>query len=176
MGILSSNLDFQFLEPEQIQVMDEVRDGLIDPGDLLLELYEGMDDSVIGTVRAELARVRRAQGGYDLSGVDFNKRSGPLYLLQWITSGDEIGVQVWAEHVGQLRGKQKSDMRSRVLSIVNRYGIPVAATWTIIAWTSTGRRGPDLDGLNGLLAGSYYEWQGKITNGMVIDSFRKWRR
>ncbi|WP_133789940.1 hypothetical protein [Kribbella sp. VKM Ac-2571] len=166
---------FEFPDPGRIEVSDEVRNGLIDPGDLLLELYEGTDPSVIRSVQAELDRVRRPKGGYDLSGVKHHKRSGPLFLLSWITSGDYIAVQVWAEHVGVLRGKQKNEVRGRVMSIVSQYGIPVAATWTILSWASTGVRGPRLDGLNHLLGTGYYEWQGKITNGMVIDSIRKWR-
>lgn len=175
MGLFSSNVAFQFPDAEQIEVPDYVRDGLIDPGRLLLELYENTDSSVIGQVQAELHRVRRPQGGYDLAGVKHDKRSGPLFLLGWITSGDWIAVEVWAQHTS-LRGAQKNDVKTRINAIVKSYGIPVAATWTIMAWASSGQRGPSLEILNDLLASSYYDWQGKITNGMVIDSFKKWKR
>lgn len=174
MGLFSKKREFSYPDPTGIQVPEWVSRQLTDPGDLLRDIYSNAHEPTRQAVEEELRRVRFPGGGYDLSGIN-NKKDGPLYLLGWITSGDWIGLQVWACH--DLGGAQKREMEAKVKQIRDAQGIPAAATWALATWSSTGERHtPSLDLLEHLLSGKYFEQQGSITNGMVIDSFKKWQR
>lgn len=153
---------------------ERIGDQLPDPGRLLLDLYEGTDPTVQEQVAAEVARVRFPSGGYDLREHKYDKRSGPVGLLCWITTGDWIAAQVWAVH--DLGGAQKRQVQATVGELCRNQGVPAAATWALTAWKSTDRRAPSVDILSDMLASSYNEWLGKVTNGMFMDSIRKWRR
>lgn len=171
MGLFSSKPSLVLPSTTDIHVPDELRGLLPDPGEMLLGIYPS---TVQDMVAGELDRVRFPGGGYDLRGVKFDKKSGPLHLLQWITAGDWITVQVWARK--DLGRGQKKEVENIVADLCRDRGVPTAASWTLQAWASADRARPNIQILMDMLASTYYEGKSNITNGMVIDSIKKWRR
>lgn len=174
MGIFSSQPALALPSTEHITVPDWLSGQIPDPGQMLLDLYDGVDTSVQQEVAVEIRRVRFSSGGYDLRESRYDKHSGPLGLLCWITTNDWISTRAWAVH--GLKGTQKMQVKATVADLCRSRGIPVAATWVLIAWKGVDRQAPSVEVLFDMLASSYDEWLGKITNGMVINSIRKWHR
>lgn len=172
MGLFSASPALDFPDREVPLDARHAAEVLPDPGQMLLALYAGADRAVIDRVAAEVARVRQPTGGYVLPSGKLDKRSGPLWLLKWIMTGDWIAIEVWASQ--GLSGAQKREMRDGVVAVHRQHGAPAAATWAVVAWGSD-RRAPSLDILAGMLASGYGDWRGKVTNGMYRDSITKWR-
>jgi hypothetical protein len=141
-----------------------------------MSIYQGFPfpDQVHAAVASELNRVRFPSGGYDLRNEKYDKKSGPLGLLCWITAGDWISVQVWAR--GDLGRSQKKEVENIVADLCRNQGIPAAASWVQQAWSSSNREIPRIELLVHLLNQVYDERLGTITNGMVSDSINKWKR
>lgn len=175
MGLFSrrNEQDAVFEPPGNIVVDSEVLRALPDPGAFLLDLvsdFPGFREAAA----AEISRVRHQNGGlpYNLrQGLASNTSAGPLYLLHWITSTEFIPVQVWASH--GLKSKAMKNMMLVVENLVRDQGVPAAATWV------HEQRGPQLLGLDFLASQLLNDYEGHaatLTNGTVIDSFKKWKR
>jgi len=172
MGFFSkSNGSTAFADPGEVAIDPDIAQALPDPGQILLAVYPA---SVTAEVDAEYQRVRHPQGGYPSElrrGLPLKPSTGPLYLLDWITAGDWIPVQVWASN--GLRFGTKSGVDQTVSALCSTQGIPAAATWVL------SQRGDDVLPLRFLaeqLEDYYADRADSITNGMVIDSIRKWKR
>ncbi|MGO4230179.1 hypothetical protein AB4Y72_15065 [Arthrobacter sp. YAF34] len=172
MGFFSKdNSGTAFADPGQVAVDPDVAQTLPDPVEVLLAAYP---EPAATEAAVEYRRVRHPHGGYPSGlrrGLPLKPSAGPLYLLNWLTAGDEITVQVWATN--GLRFGAKSGVEQTVGTLCSTQGIPAAATWVL------SQRGSDVlpvDFLAGQLADYYEERASSITNGMVIDSIRKWKR
>lgn len=177
MGLFSGSANAKapdYSYPGDVAVIPEVAAALPDPGHYLLDCLSDLHESSQLAAREEFDRVRHANGGLPSifrRGIPSKPSSGPLYLLNWITNLESITVQVWASN--GLRFGSKRSMEAVALELVDQQGVPAAASWVL------GQRGNDVLGLDFLahqLSNGYEEWAGNLTNGMVIDSFKKWKR
>jgi hypothetical protein len=177
MGLLSGRPDDTsagLTDPNDIVVPEWVVERLPDPGAILLDLLGGLHEESLSAAAAEIARVRHPTGGLPKAlrpDVKLSPKSGPLYLLEWITAGDYIALDVWA--TARLHGQRKRQIADISRNIVSSQGIPAAATWVLV---SRRDNTPKLDILADMLENHYAERTGTITNDMVIKSFRKWQR
>lgn len=173
MGLFSSKPAPELPSTDGVDVPDWLLEKLPSPHGALLNLYDNPETKQV--VAAELDRVRFPTGGFDTRGASpAGKHGGPLSLLSWITTGDWIAVQVWA--TSDLPRSTTNAIKGPIQSLVSERGVPYAVTWAMIARGAVGAEPKPVEILAGMLENGYREWLGKITNGMVIDSIRKWRR
>lgn len=172
MGLFSSKeTPLSIISPGLVEVNAEVRSVIPDAGDVLLGVVGEAQQEV---VKSEIRRVRHANGGLPgelRQGIPFKASSGPIYLLQWICAGDYITVEVWAS-LG-LRGREAKEVSKIAGQIVNAQGIPAAATWVMRTRMSAP---PRVETLAEMLSDTYSNNLGTMTNAMLIDSFKKWKR
>lgn len=173
MGLFSSKPAPELPSHDSIVVPSDVRAALPDPGTILLSLYPSEEAQAV--VAAELDRVRFPDGGYDTRNSSYStKHAGPLGLLSWITTLDDVALQVWASQ--DLSRAHKRVLDAPIATLNRDRGTPYAAAWSQLVRHEAGARPQSWSLLAGLLNRGYEEWAGKITNGMVIDSIRKWQR
>ncbi len=157
-----------------VAVDSEIAARIPDAGAFLLQELPITDEGIFRAVEASIDRLRHANGaitGKRLSEIGSrNWKAGPVTHLAWLTAQDGIILEVWASFgLGRREGKR---IGQQVLQVYLMQGIPAAATW---AFRSRPNARLDLDSLVGQLTGSRIEWMGKLTNGDIIKSFKKWR-
>lgn len=174
MGFFSRDIEATPSIPP-VEVSSYVAEALPDAGNILVEIVGGYDAASASLTETEIERVRHANGGLPRAlrrDVPSQASGGPLFLLNWITTLEAITFDVWA--TSGLRGATKKHVQVNSASILEHQGLPAAATWVLSARAGDG--GARLDSLARSLEAAYEEWVAKLTNGMLIDAFRKWKR
>jgi hypothetical protein len=175
MGIFGRREELQTVDPDEIPVDPAVAECLPDAGEFLLRNIAPLPESSMRELAAEIERVRHRNGSItnrNLGDVGVRDwKSGPLTHLVWITASDRIIVGVWASF--GLSGRDQRQVERTAEIIARQQGAAAAATWALRSRPQGNLR---LESLAAQLEDSWSEWFGKITNGDVVKSFRKWRR
>ncbi|MGZ3146534.1 hypothetical protein ACVDFE_31985 [Lentzea chajnantorensis] len=175
MGIFGRREEVQTVDVENVPVDPGVAERLPDAGDFLLRNLSDLPASSLRELAAEIERVRHPNGSItnrNLDGVGVRDwKSGPLTNLVWITAADWIITGVWASF--GLSGRDRRQVERTAETIARGQGVAAAATWALRARPEGRLR---IESLASQLEDSHSEWYGKLTNGDVIKSFKKWRR
>ncbi len=175
MGIFGNREELQTVATDEISVDPAVAECLPDAGDFLLRNIAPLAESSMRELAAEIERVRHPNGSItsrNLKNVGVRDwKSGPLTHLVWITAPDSIIVGVWASL--SLSGRDRRQVDGTAANVVREQGVAAAATWALRSRPNGNLR---IEMLASQLEDSRSEWFGKITNGDVIKSFKKWRR
>ncbi|WP_053733821.1 hypothetical protein [Nocardia sp. NRRL S-836] len=175
MAIFGRREELRTVDTDNVPVDPSVVERLPDAGDFLLRNLSDLPENSLRELAAEIERVRHANGcitnrGLESVGVR-DWKSGPLTHLVWITAPDWIIVGVWAS--SGLGGRDRRQVERTAENIAREQGVAAAATWALRSRPHGNLR---IESLASQLGNSWSEWYGKLTNGDIIKSFKKWRR
>lgn len=175
MGFLSRFLGDEsvptFEHPGEITVDPAIASKIPDPAKFLLKELKSDFGGYIQKAEMVFNGARHKNGSLPYSTrpkVDFKPSAGPIYLLNRITSVEDLMVvDVWASY--NLRGAAKSSMHSIASDLVRAQGIPATATWVL---SQRGDEIPGIDFLSQKLLDDYVEMYEELTYGDVLDALK----
>ncbi|MEU4253307.1 hypothetical protein AB0F15_38520 [Amycolatopsis sp. NPDC026612] len=173
MGIFGTSEKTAFVDHENVVVDAGITARLPDAGAFLLDALDFLGEPALRATEAAIAGLRNSDGAIPGSrlreiGIRDWKR-GPLTHLAWLTAKDAIAVEVWASF--GLGHRDAKRIGTTAQQVYLTQGMPAAAAWAVQSRPG-GRL--DLDFLAEQLRDNWSESLGRIRNGDIIKSFKKW--